>query len=108
MKCKKVNTESIKKTPQIKNNEIPPQHQQKFYKAGWNHERAEAARQRIAITKPWIYSTGAITNLGKKIVARNAVKHGLYSKVLDESNLESVALSVFSEKSNEKNKLIIP
>jgi hypothetical protein len=82
------------KPPQANNGDVAIQHQQKTYKAGWNYERAEQARQRIAISKPWLYSTGAITNLGKKIVSRNALKHGLYSKVLQSSNLESIELSV--------------
>ncbi|MHC5916099.1 MAG: hypothetical protein ACYTXE_35045 [Nostoc sp.] len=76
------------------NPEVPKQHQPKIYKAGWDHVRAEQARQRIKTTKPWLYSTGAISNLGKLIVRRNSFKHGLYAKVLNSSNLESVDLSV--------------
>jgi hypothetical protein len=78
----------------INSEEAAPQHQRKNYKAGWSYERAEAARQRIANTKPWIYSKGALTNLSRKIVPINPLKHGLYSSVLDSSNLESVELSV--------------
>jgi hypothetical protein len=73
--------------------ETAPQHQQKEYQTGWNHERAEQARQRIHITKPWLYSTGAITNLGKKIVSKNARKHGLYSSALKNPSLNSVEIS---------------
>lgn len=91
---KEFDSETLQHLWDLINPEVAPQHKQKAYKAGWNHVRAEEARERIKITKPWLYSTGAITNLGKKIVRRNAVKHGLYSQVLKESNLESVDLSV--------------
>ncbi|WP_445631154.1 hypothetical protein [Nostoc sp. DSM 114167] len=93
---KEFDAEKLQKLWDLINPEVAPQHQQKNYKTGWNHERAEEARQRIKTTKPWLYSTGAITNLGKKIVSRNAFKHGLYSKVFNASNLESVEVSVTS------------
>jgi hypothetical protein len=93
---KEFDAEKLQKLWDLINPKVAPQHEQKEYQYGWNHERAEQARQRIKITKPWLYSTGAITNLGKKIVSRNAEKHGLYSKVLQPSNIESVELSVDS------------
>ena len=74
--------EIIKKTPEEK---------------GWTPAKVEAARQRILINKPWLYSTGAVTALGKKISSRNSYKHGLYSKVIENSLLESVEISVTPE-----------
>ncbi|MBN3951581.1 MAG: hypothetical protein HWQ38_35970 [Nostoc sp. NMS7] len=64
---------------------------------GWTPAKIEAARQRIMINKPWLHSTGATTLLGKKISSRNSFKHGLYSKVIANSPLESVEISVTPE-----------
>jgi hypothetical protein len=64
---------------------------------GWTPAKRETARQRIIVNKPWLQSTGAVTALGKRISSRNAVKHGLYCKVLEKSPLESVELTVTSE-----------
>lgn len=100
-KLEKLNNEKKESTPvappascEIQDYRVAPTGEQKAYKAGWNHERAEAARQRIINNKPWIFSTGARTNLGKQIVRRNALKHGLYAKVLQSSSLEFVEFSV--------------
>ncbi|MEH2078450.1 MAG: hypothetical protein V7K89_00050 [Nostoc sp.] len=91
---KDFDADKLQKLWDLINPEVAPQHKQKAYKAGWNYERAEEARQQININKPWLFSTGVRTRVGKKIVSRNALKHGLYSSVLKNSNLESVEISV--------------
>lgn len=79
---------------EIKDYCVAPNGEEKTYKKGWDYARAQAARERIAVSKPWLYSTGARTNLGKLIVRRNSLKHGLYNKVLQSSTLEYVEFSV--------------
>ncbi|MBN3924617.1 hypothetical protein [Nostoc sp. NMS4] len=91
---KKTTSVATQSSCEIKDYCVAPTGEQKPYKKGWDYARAQAARQRIAISKPWIYSTGAVTKLGKRIVSRNALKHGLYSKVLQSSTLEYIEFSV--------------
>lgn len=54
---------------------LPPRQ----YAKGWSPERVAAQRQRCMEQKPWRYSTGARTPLGKAISSQNSYKHGLYS-----------------------------
>lgn len=94
---KELDSENLQKFFDKITPEMPVQYQKKDYKSGWDHERAQRTREQILITKPWLYSRGAITNLGKKISSRNAIKHGLYCKVHINSPLEAVELSVAPE-----------
>lgn len=94
IKKKKITPVATQSSAEIKTYSVAPDGENKLYKAGWNYERAQAARQRILINKPWLYSTGAVTQLGKMIVRKNAYKHGLYAEVLKSSTLEYVEFSV--------------
>jgi hypothetical protein len=46
---------------------------------GWPPKRRREQACRIRQQKPWRFSTGPVTAAGRKIAARNAVKHGYRS-----------------------------
>lgn len=46
---------------------------------GWSTERRRKQAQNCKETKPWKHTTGPKTEDGKAVIARNALKHGLYS-----------------------------
>ena len=91
---KQLDPDTLQELWNLINSDVAPQHQQKSYLRGWTHERAQKQRELIANTKPHLFSAGSLTNLGKKIVPRNLKKTGLYSTTLQNSNLESVDISV--------------
>jgi hypothetical protein len=48
----------------------------------WTLEARNKQSQRCRKNQPWLNSTGAKTEEGKKISARNSYKHGLYDREL--------------------------
>jgi hypothetical protein len=46
----------------------------------WTEGRREDAARRARLNKPWLYSTGPRTPLGKKKSSRNSLKHGYYNQ----------------------------
>lgn len=72
---------------------VAPQHQTKDYKQGWDYIRAEEQRQQIAITRPTAYKQVSLEKIAEKMTQTPA-KKGLYAKTLEQSNLQSVELSV--------------
>jgi hypothetical protein len=48
-------------------------------------------------TRPWLKSTGAKTPLGKAIVGKNSLKHGLRAR-LPQTVFEAVALQLATSK----------
>ena len=63
--------------------EKPPA-QPKKYAKGWNEERVERTRQVCLRNKPWEHSTGPTTAEGKEKTKFNSLKHGRYSKTMQE------------------------
>ncbi len=45
----------------------------------WTDEQRQAQAERIKTYKPWLMSTGATSDEGKKIVSQNALKDGEYT-----------------------------
>lgn len=46
----------------------------KYHRLAWDEESKQRQRERIMITKPWLKSTGAKTEVGKTISKMNALK----------------------------------
>ena len=57
---------------------------------GWTPERKARQSELIRQWKPWEHSTGAKTVEGKAIVAKNAVKNGLWSILKELKKLEKL------------------
>ena len=57
---------------------------------GWTPERKAKQSELIHNWKPWQHSTGAKTVEGKAIVAKNAVKNGLWSILKELKKLEKL------------------
>lgn len=51
----------------------------------WTAEQRAAQAERIQQIKPWLKATGAKTRAGKARVSMNALKHGLYSTIMDKA-----------------------
>ena len=57
---------------------------------GWTPERKARQSELIRQWKPWEHGTGAKTVEGKAIVAKNAVKNGLWSILKELKKLEKL------------------
>ncbi len=49
----------------------------------WTNERRQAQRERINQIKPWLKSTGAITDQGKAVISMNAFKGKSRDKTIE-------------------------